>query len=58
MFSAGVGRTGTFVAIDIGLQQMKANGAIDVRSIVAKMRMERNLMVQTEVHCTTISCTA
>jgi netrin-G3 ligand len=46
--SAGVGRTGTFIALDIGLQQIQFNGTIDIRSLVAKMRTERNLMVQTE----------
>lgn len=48
-FSAGVGRTGTYIALDVGLQQMEVKGEIDVRRIVAKMRTERNLMVQTEV---------
>ena len=48
--SAGVGRTGTFIALDVGLQQIEVNGVIDVRSLVARMRTERNLMVQTEVN--------
>jgi protein tyrosine phosphatase len=56
LLSAGVGRTGTFIALDIGLQQIQFNGTIDIRSLVAKMRTERNLMVQTEVHCFLVSC--
>ena len=51
-YSAGVGRTGTFIAIDQMLQQMqdmKMNDSIDIYGIVYKMRQQRMQMVQTEV---------
>ncbi|XP_019857589.1 PREDICTED: receptor-type tyrosine-protein phosphatase epsilon-like [Amphimedon queenslandica] len=45
--SAGVGRTGTFMAIDMGLQQAEKEGGIDIISIINKMRQQRMKMVQT-----------
>ena len=48
--SAGVGRTGTFIAIDILLQRMQeAECVINVQEVVCRMRAQRNLMVQTNV---------
>ena len=47
--SAGVGRTGTFMAIDMGLQQAEKEGGIDIISIINKMRQQRMKMVQTAV---------
>lgn len=48
--SAGVGRTGTYIAIDRIMRQcLDMGGPIDVDAIVADMRMCRNFMVQTEV---------
>ena len=48
-FSAGVGRSGIFIAIDTEMQRMKRKGVIDVYNCVCKMRFSRNFMVQTEV---------
>lgn len=48
--SAGVGRTGTYIAIDQLVEQcLTLNGTPDVDDIVYKMRMCRNYMVQTEM---------
>eukprot|EP00040_Diaphanoeca_grandis_P004339 m.28221 g.28221 ORF g.28221 m.28221 type:complete len:713 (+) comp15887_c0_seq1:191-2329(+) len=48
--SAGVGRTGTYIAIDRIMQQCMDMGPnLDVDAIVKDMRMARNFMVQTEV---------
>ncbi|XP_061447597.1 receptor-type tyrosine-protein phosphatase H [Rhineura floridana] len=46
--SAGVGRTGTFIALDSLLRQAQITGEIGVFSFVQRMRMNRPLMVQTE----------
>ena len=47
--SAGVGRTGTFIAIDIALQQAEGEGTVDIPSIITKIRNQRMKMVQTVV---------
>ncbi|XP_043827174.1 receptor-type tyrosine-protein phosphatase eta [Dromiciops gliroides] len=46
--SAGVGRTGTFIAIDRLIHQMENENAVDVYGIVYDLRLHRPLMVQTE----------
>lgn len=46
--SAGIGRTGTFCAIDIGIKRYLNEKLIDVPSTVIKMRQERAGSVQTE----------
>uniref|UniRef100_A0AAV2KZU1 protein-tyrosine-phosphatase n=1 Tax=Knipowitschia caucasica TaxID=637954 RepID=A0AAV2KZU1_KNICA len=46
--SAGVGRTGTFIAIDRLIFQIERENVVDVYGIVHDMRMHRVLMVQTE----------
>ena len=48
-FSAGVGRTGTFMAIDMALQQAEKEGIIDIIGIISKMRQKRMKMIQTVV---------
>lgn len=48
--SAGVGRTGTYIAIDrLVKQALDMGGELSVDSVVRDMRMRRNYMVQTEV---------
>lgn len=47
--SAGVGRTGTIIALDIAIEQLKAEGQVDVQGIVSFLRHQRRQMVQTEV---------
>lgn len=47
--SAGVGRTGTFIAIDRLIFQIERENIVDVFGIVHDLRMHRTLMVQTEV---------
>ncbi|XP_019126620.2 receptor-type tyrosine-protein phosphatase H isoform X2 [Larimichthys crocea] len=46
--SAGVGRTGTLIALDVFLQQLEKEKAVGINSFVHKMRQSRPLMVQTE----------
>lgn len=48
-YSAGVGRSGMFIAINTEIQRMKKKGIIDVYSCVRNMRFWRNFMVQTLV---------
>ena len=47
--SAGVGRTGTFIAVDIALEQAKKEGVVDIAGIVNRLRKQRMKMVQTLV---------
>ena len=49
VYSAGVGRTGTYIALDAMLEQARAEGQIDVLNFVREMRDKRYLMVQTIV---------
>ncbi|XP_076806385.1 receptor-type tyrosine-protein phosphatase H-like [Clavelina lepadiformis] len=46
--SAGVGRTGTFIAMDRLLQHMKDHDYVDIFGIVHEMRRHRMSMVQTD----------
>lgn len=46
--SAGVGRTGTFIALDRVLQQLDSKGTIDLYGCVFDQRLHRQHMVQTE----------
>ncbi|XP_063076940.1 receptor-type tyrosine-protein phosphatase H-like [Engraulis encrasicolus] len=46
--SAGVGRTGTLIALDVLLQQLEKEDAVNIGSFVHRMRRQRPRMVQTE----------
>uniref|UniRef100_A0A3Q1ASY7 protein-tyrosine-phosphatase n=1 Tax=Amphiprion ocellaris TaxID=80972 RepID=A0A3Q1ASY7_AMPOC len=46
--SAGVGRTGTIIALDVLLQQLEKERAVGIKEFVHKMRLNRPHMVQTE----------
>ena len=54
--SAGVGRTGTLILLDIVMQQMKAEGCIGVHHWLRMMRMQRMKMVQSQVRYWGIPC--
>ncbi|CAH1256618.1 PTPRR [Branchiostoma lanceolatum] len=45
--SAGIGRTGCFIATSIGIRQLREENTVDVLSIVCGMRQDRGGMVQT-----------
>uniref|UniRef100_T1JEW4 protein-tyrosine-phosphatase n=1 Tax=Strigamia maritima TaxID=126957 RepID=T1JEW4_STRMM len=45
--SAGIGRTGCFIAISIGMQQLMEENMLDVLGIVCAMRLDRGGMIQT-----------
>jgi cadherin 5 type 2 (VE-cadherin) len=47
--SAGVGRSGTFIALDRILQRIHKYDSVDIFGIVYEMRKERVWMVQNEV---------
>ena len=53
--SAGVGRTGTFITLDIALEQVNNEGKVDISGIVTRLRQQRTQMVQTEVSRLVIS---
>nr|XP_024659212.1 receptor-type tyrosine-protein phosphatase H isoform X4 [Maylandia zebra] len=46
--SAGVGRTGTIISLDVLLQQLEKEQAVGINAFVHKMRLSRPYMVQTE----------
>lgn len=50
LFSAGVGRSGTFIALDRLMQTIQKDDSVDTFGIVCGMRKERVCMVQTEVY--------
>lgn len=45
--SAGVGRSGTFITIDICINKLKATGLIDIRDVVHNVRLQRYSSIQT-----------
>ena len=48
-FSAGVGRSGTYITIQSMMEMIEAEGKVDIFNFVLGMRHQRNFMVQTEV---------
>ncbi|KAG7456125.1 hypothetical protein MATL_G00248510 [Megalops atlanticus] len=46
--SAGIGRTGCFIATMIGCRQLLQEGSVDVLGIVCQLRADRGGMIQTE----------
>ena len=52
--SAGVGRTGTFICIDIVLEQIKKENVVDIIGTIRKLRKQRMRMVQSVVSSYTI----
>ena len=48
-YSAGVGRTGTFIAIDNILEQLEKEKIVDIPEAITKTRQRRMKMVQTPV---------
>ena len=48
-FSAGVGRTGTFITIDCVLEQVEKEHVVDIAGTINKLRHQRMRMVQTVV---------
>lgn len=55
VFSAGAGRTGTFIALSNILERVKAEGLLDVFQTVKSLRMQRPHMVQTVVGATPVN---
>ncbi len=47
--SAGVGRTGTYIALDNVLDQIAAEGMVDISGTIVRARNQRMKMVQTQV---------
>ncbi|KAM6333441.1 tyrosine-protein phosphatase non-receptor type 7 isoform 4-T4 [Alca torda] len=45
--SAGIGRTGCFIATRMGCQQLKDKGEVDILGIVCRLRIDRGGMIQT-----------
>ncbi|OTF79277.1 tyrosine-protein phosphatase non-receptor-like protein [Euroglyphus maynei] len=44
--SAGIGRTGTFITIDISIQRLDDRGRIDIKKTVEKIRLQRAYSIQ------------
>ncbi|KAM9344338.1 tyrosine-protein phosphatase non-receptor type 7-like isoform 2-T6 [Pholidichthys leucotaenia] len=45
--SAGIGRTGCFIASTIGCQQLRESGQVDILETVCQLRLDRGGMIQT-----------
>lgn len=49
-YSAGVGRTGTFIAVDYLIEEGKSEGTVCILGCLKKLRQQRSQMVQTQVN--------
>ena len=49
LYSAGVGRTGTFMAILVQLARIQSERSVDIYNYVRYMRTQRPMMVMNEV---------
>ena len=49
LYSAGIGRTGTFIVIDHILEQIEKEKIIDIPEAITNIRQQRMKMVQTHV---------
>ena len=54
--SAGVGRSGTLIAIDSLMEQLKEEGQISIYKTVCELRHQRNYLVQSVVSTTIEGC--
>ncbi|KAK6190306.1 hypothetical protein SNE40_002207 [Patella caerulea] len=45
--SAGIGRTGCFIAVSVGMKQLREEHSVDILGIVCSMRLDRGGMIQT-----------
>jgi len=48
-FSAGIGRTGVFIALCNLIERVRVEGFVDVFQVVRELRTQRSAMVQTKV---------